>query len=91
MVAVQETDRPSGLASMCRAGVGLPAAGNKYGVPNGTKLRQLWLKMRFLCERNHGDFPSKEHLAGTRKRSIMLNLVPLYGVPGIAREEEDNV
>jgi hypothetical protein len=57
--------------------------GNRYGVPNGTKLRELWLRMRFLCQRNHRDFPSNEGLAGTRKRSITLNLVPLYGVPGI--------
>jgi hypothetical protein len=28
-------------------------------VPNGTKLRELWLKMRFLCQRNHPRFPIK--------------------------------
>jgi hypothetical protein len=25
----------------------------EYGVPNGTKLRELWLKIRFLYQRNH--------------------------------------
>ena len=40
--------------------------------------------MRLLYQRNHWDFPSNEGLAAARKRSIMLNLVPL-GTPYLIR------
>jgi len=51
------------------------------GTPyNGTKLRELWSKERFVYQRKHRDFQSNDALSQPRKRLNMLNLVPL-GTP----------
>jgi len=57
---------------------------NNYGVPNGTKLRELWPKEHFIYLRNHYDFRSNSTIPQPPERLNMLNLVPLYGVPRIA-------
>ena len=58
--------------------------GNKYGVPNGTKLRGIVVKRATCLPAKSAKFPIKRHLAQTLRQSNMLNLVPLYGVPGIS-------
>ena len=61
------------------------SAGIKYGVPNGTKLRGIVVKRAACLPAKSAKFPIKRHLAQPLRRSNMLNLVPLYGVPGISK------
>ena len=61
------------------------SAGIKYGVPNGTKLRKFVVKRAVCLPAKSAKLSIKRHLAQPLRRSNMLNLVPLYGVPGIRR------
>ena len=59
------------------------SVGIKYAVPNGTKLRGIVVKRAACLPAKSAKFPIKRHLAQPLRRSNMLNLVPLYAVPGI--------
>ena len=59
------------------------SAGIKYGVPNGTKLRGIVVRREACLPGKSAKFPIMGHLAQPLRWSNMLNLVPLYGVPGI--------
>jgi hypothetical protein len=54
---------------------------NKYSVPNGTKLRGIVVEKATWLPARSAKFPVKCHPAQPLRRSIMLNLVPLYSVP----------
>ena len=53
---------------------------NMHGVPNGTKLRESWLKEQFVCQLNWRNFQRNSILSQPPRLPNMLNLVPL-GTP----------
>jgi hypothetical protein len=50
---------------------------------NGTKLRGIVVKRAACLPAKSVKFPIKRHLVQPLRRSNILNLVPLYAVPGI--------
>lgn len=63
----------------------------KFGVPNGTKLGQLGPEEQVVYQRNRRDFQSNDALAQPRNRlNMLINLVPLFGVPGIPHIDHSN-
>jgi len=60
---------------------------NWYGVPNGTKLRAIKTEEMACLPTQSVIFPPKGHLIQPPGPTNMLNLVPLYGVPGFACQE----